>query len=96
MPEAKASESGALQRQARWLEDYAPRIRLRERGRVASIGDGIAWISGLPSAAMDDVLNFSDGSQGMVLDLTDDHIGAVLLHATDELTAGTSVHLAGY
>jgi F-type H+-transporting ATPase subunit alpha len=45
---------------------------------------------------MDDVLYFQDGSQGMVFDLTTDRIGAVLLHETDELTAGAPVRLAGH
>jgi F-type H+-transporting ATPase subunit alpha len=96
LPGADLSDQSALARQARWLEDYAPRVRIRERGQVAAIGDGIAWITGLPSARMDDVLQFDDGSRGMVLDLNEERIGAVLLHASDGLTAGTRVRRAGY
>ena len=86
---------GLLERQAAWLKSYRPGLRLIERGRVISVGDGIVWISGLPSAAMDDILNFEDGSQAMVFDLTEDSIGAVLLHETDSLTSGTTVHRSG-
>lgn len=86
---------GPLARQASWLQDYRPRMRIRERGRVISIGDGIAWITGLPSASLDDVLHFQGGSRGMVFDLTGERIGAVLLQATDELTAGAAVYLSG-
>jgi F-type H+-transporting ATPase subunit alpha len=68
---------------------------MRERGRLLSVGDGIAHITGLPSAAMDDVLYFEDGSRGVVFDLDEQRIGAVLLQVTDSLTAGTWVHRSG-
>ncbi|SHE57898.1 F-type H+-transporting ATPase subunit alpha [Microbulbifer donghaiensis] len=83
-----------LCRRAQWLSEYRPRLRIRERGRVISVGDGIAWVAGLPTAAMDDVLNFDDGSRGLVFDLTDALVGAVLLAETENLTAGTAVRLA--
>ncbi len=84
-----------LERQAQWLNDYQPGLRISERGSVVSVGDGIVWITGLPSAAMDDVLVLSDGSRAMVFDLTRELIGAILLHQTDKLTAGTSVQRSG-
>ncbi|MEJ2107667.1 MAG: F0F1 ATP synthase subunit alpha [Acidiferrobacteraceae bacterium] len=90
-----ARPSGALARQAEWLARYEPGLRVAERGKVVSVGDGIAWISGLPSAAMDDILSFEDGSRATVFNLTGDLIGAVLLHQTDALTAGTVAHLGG-
>ena len=92
MPDNIASAS--LQQRGRWLQSYRPQLRIGEQGRVVAVGDGIAWIGGLPSAAMDDVLIFEDGSHGMVFDLAETAIGAVLLHTTEQLTAGTVVHLA--
>lgn len=80
-----------LARQADWLERYQPRLSVHEQGRVVSVGDGIVWISGLPSAAMDDILTFADGSRAMVFDLRETLIGAVLLQDTDVLHAGTIV-----
>jgi F-type H+-transporting ATPase subunit alpha len=85
---------GPLARQARWVDRYALRLDIREQGRVVSVGDGIAWIDGLPSAAIDDVLDFDDGSLGLVFDLTIERVGAVLLRATSALTAGTRVQVA--
>ncbi|HCU54121.1 MAG TPA: F0F1 ATP synthase subunit alpha [Gammaproteobacteria bacterium] len=85
---------GPLARQARWVGRYALRLDIREQGRVVSVGDGIAWIDGLPSAAIDDVLDFDDGSLGLVFDLTIERVGAVLLGATSALTAGTRVQVA--
>ena len=77
--------------QRRWLETYRPSLRLAERGIVVSVGDGIAWIQGLPSAAMDEVLNFADGSIGQVFHLGERLLGAVLLSASEGMTAGTVV-----
>ena len=92
MPTDGADVSGSLlARQADWLDSYQPGLRSYERGKVVSVGDGIAWISGLPSAAMDDILIFDDGSQAMVFDLTEELLGAILLRDTDALTAGTTV-----
>ncbi|MDX2507241.1 MAG: F0F1 ATP synthase subunit alpha [Gammaproteobacteria bacterium] len=85
-----------LDQQADWLSNYQFGLRISEHGNVVSIGDGIAWISGLPSATMDEVLNFEDGSQGMVFDLTPELIGVVLLHETDTLTSGMSVRVTGH
>jgi len=66
-------------------------MRMRERGRIVSVGDGVAWISGLPSAAIDELVVCDDGSKARVFDLSDDLIGVLLLHATDKLAAGTEV-----
>lgn len=90
-----STENRPLQQQAKWLETYQPGLRIHEQGAVVSVGDGIAWIAGLPSAAMDDVLIFADGSRGMVFDLNEDMIGAVLLSETDALTSGTTVQRSG-
>ncbi|OEU71703.1 MAG: F0F1 ATP synthase subunit alpha [Desulfuromonadales bacterium C00003093] len=96
MPQDNIEFTGPLARQAAWLENYRPELRIAERGNVLSVGDGIAWISGLPSAAMDDILDLEDGSRAMVFDLTEDRIGAVLLHETGALTAGTPAHLTDH
>lgn len=95
MPSDNTEAPGPLAQQAAWLKDYQPGLRIAERGSILSVGDGITWISGLPSAAMDDILDFEDGSRAMVFDLTEDRIGAVLLHETSALTAGTAAHLTG-
>ena len=84
-----------IDQQADWLKAYRPAIRIKEQGKVVSIGDGIAWITGLPMAAIDDILSFDDGSRAMVFDLTENQVGAVLLHQTEHLTAGASACLTG-
>ncbi len=89
-----SSKPGLLAKQVDWLSAYQPKLRVTEQGTVVSIGDGISWIKGLPSAAIEDVLVFADGSRGMVFDLNRDRIGAILLYQTDALTSGTTVHLS--
>jgi F-type H+-transporting ATPase subunit alpha len=83
-----------LDKQANWLANYQPKLRVTEQGTVVSIGDGISWIKGLPSAAIEDILIFADGSRGMVFDLNRDRIGAILLYETDKLTSGMTVFLS--
>jgi len=85
-----------LEQRSDWLQHHRLGLRITERGSVISVGDGIVWISGLPSAAMDDVLFLEDGSQAMVFDLTEDRVGAILLSESDALTAGIGAHLADH
>jgi F-type H+-transporting ATPase subunit alpha len=85
---------GLLDRQAAWVDNYRLDLRVSEQGVVVSVGDGIAWISGLPSAAMDEVLVLDDGSQAMVFDLNQGLLGAILLRDTAKLTSGTLVRRA--
>ena len=84
----------ALEKQTKWLSGYQPELRITEQGTVVSVGDGITWIKDLPSAAIEDILIFADGSRGMVFDLNRDLIGAILLYETEALTAGTTVRHA--
>ncbi len=72
-------------------QDYRFRVRLSERGCVAGIGDGIVWIRGLPSARMDELIGFDDGSTGLVFQLGKEMLGAILLSQRHGVTAGMSV-----
>jgi len=81
-----------LERTADWLENYRPAVRVRERGVLLSVGDGVAWIEGLPSASMGELLEFADGSVAMVFDLCQDRVGAIVLRQTPALVAGIDVH----
>jgi len=85
--------SGPIGRVADWLGRYRFGLRLSERGTLISVGDGIAWVAGLPSTAIDDVIVFDDGSRALVFDLSPGLIGGVLLKETGGLTAGTPASL---
>lgn len=84
-----------LAAQAQWLKSYRFGLRLSEQGTVVSVGDGIAWISGLPSARMDEIVQMEDGSNALVFHLARNRMGAILLRQTERLTAGTSAFLTG-
>lgn len=84
-----------LARRDAWLADYRPMPRRGEQGAVVSVGDGIAWVRGLPSAAIDDLLQFADGSRAQVFHLRPELLGAVLLEQTPQLAAGTRASHAG-
>ncbi|WP_319558229.1 F0F1 ATP synthase subunit alpha [Thiomicrorhabdus sp.] len=83
-----------LERIDNWLADYRFDLKLTERGYVVSIGDGIVWVSGLPTARMDEIILFEDGSHGFVFELTKELIGVILLHETRLITAGHNAYLS--
>lgn len=90
-----APSASLLARQRDWLRRYRFVPRIVERGKVLSVGDGIVWIEGLPSASIDEVLLLEDGSRAMVFHLTEKLVGAILLEQTRELTAGTIARHSG-
>jgi len=96
MNNTTSKSSSRLEQLDRWVNQYQPALRVAEQGNLISVGDGIAWVNGLPSAAMDDILTFADGSRAMVFDITEQFIGAVLLHDTAVLTAGITVQRTGH
>jgi F-type H+-transporting ATPase subunit alpha len=90
-----AAEAGLLDRLARRVEDYRFTLRLGEKGRVASVGDGIAWVYGLPSAAAEEILHFEDGSRGMVFELQAERLGVILLDPEANVASGSLVSHTG-
>src|SRR6056297_2873187 len=73
------------------LEGYEPSVEARTVGRVAEVGDGIARVSGLPDAAVNELLEFEDGSVGLALNLDETSIGAVVLGDVDNIEEGQTV-----
>jgi len=92
---AATQRNSPLKKQSDWLNNYRYQLRISEQGTVISVGDGIAWISGLPSACMDEMVHLEDGSRALVFHLGHDRVGAILLEQTAKLTAGTPVFLTG-
>src|SRR6187402_2822488 len=77
------------------LEGFTPSLEARTVGRVAEIGDGIARVSGLPDAAVNELLEFEDGTVGLALNLDEGSIGAVVLGDVDEIEEGQTVKSTG-
>ncbi|WP_206456177.1 F0F1 ATP synthase subunit alpha [Aurantimonas marina] len=89
-----ATERGpeAWRRRARQRLDAAMlRPEARQIGRVEEVGDGIALISGLPDARLDELLAFKDGRFGFAQTLDEDRIGCVLLDDVAGVQAGDTV-----
>jgi F-type H+-transporting ATPase subunit alpha len=63
----------------RHVDDYTPAVGTEQVGRVVEVGDGIARITGLPGAAVNEILEFEDGTEGLALNLDEETIGAVIL-----------------
>ena len=59
------------------------------------MGDGIARVSGLPGAAVNELLEFEDGTLGLALNLDEDTIGAVVLGEVDNLEEEQTVKATG-
>ncbi len=92
---AEAATASALERNAAQVRGYRFALRVAERGRVLSVGDGVVWIDGLPSAAMDELLRTEDGSTALVFHLARERIGAILLEEAPGLRAGAAAMLTG-
>ena len=77
------------------IERYQSVARIEHIGRIERIGDGIATLSGLPDARLDELLRFADGTLGYAVDLRPGEIGCVLLGTAERLSAGDRVQATG-
>jgi F-type H+-transporting ATPase subunit alpha len=77
------------------LEGYAPSVEQTQVGRVLEVGDGIARISGLPDAAVNEMLEFEGGKIGLALNLDEESIGAVVLGEVNDIEEGQTVRSTG-
>jgi len=77
------------------LEGFEPSLEASQVGHIIEVGDGIARVSGLPNAAVNEMLEFENGSIGLALNLDEDSIGAVVLGEVDEIQEGQTVRSTG-
>jgi F-type H+/Na+-transporting ATPase subunit alpha len=77
------------------LEGIQTGVELEEVGTVLQVGDGIARIYGLLNAESNELIEFENGMEGIVLNLEEDNIGAVLLGPTEEINEGDIVKRTG-
>jgi F-type H+-transporting ATPase subunit alpha len=64
-------------------------------GRILEVGDGIARVSGLPNASVNEILEFESGTVGLALNLDEDSIGAVVLGDVESIEEGQTVKATG-
>jgi F-type H+-transporting ATPase subunit alpha len=77
------------------IKDYDKKIEVSETGVVLSVGDGIARLYGLEKAMAGELLEFSHGVMGMVLNLEEDNVGAALLGEDHYVKEGDIVKRTG-
>jgi len=77
------------------LEAIDISAKYEEIGRVLQVSDGVARIYGLVNAEAGELLEFEEGVKGVVMNLEEDNVGAVLLGATDLVKEGMVVKRTG-
>ena len=70
------------------IKRYAAQLEVADVGTVIQVADGIARIHGLDNAMQGELLEFPGEVYGMVLNLEEDNVGAVLLGNPEEYQRG--------
>jgi F-type H+-transporting ATPase subunit alpha len=73
------------------IKNYGKNIVAKEIGKVLTIGDGIALISGLENVQLGELVIFPGDIYGMILNLEEDAVGAVLLGSSTSIKEGDIV-----
>jgi F-type H+-transporting ATPase subunit alpha len=95
MAELTINASEITEALRRNVADFTAGVSREQVGRIISVGDGIARVSGLPEAAVNELLEFENGVLGLALNLDEESIGAVVLGGVDELEEGQIVRATG-
>ena len=77
------------------LKEIDTNLRFEEIGKVLQVSDGVARMYGLTNAEAGELLEFESGVMGVVMNLEQDNVGAVLLGPTDEVKEGMTVRRTG-
>ncbi len=77
------------------IENYSAEISIDEVGTVISVGDGVARIYGLSKAMAGELLEFPNNVFGLVLNLEEEHVGAVLLGGEEIVKEQDTVRRTG-
>ena len=89
MSDIKPAEvSSILKKQ---IEGFKTEVELEEVGTVLQVGDGIARIYGLSNVQSNEMIEFENGMMGIVLNLEEDNVGAVLLGSSESIKEGDTV-----
>ena len=88
MAEINPAEVSSILREQ--LAGSASAVQLEEVGTVLQVGDGIARIYGLTSVQSGELIEFENGVRGIVLNLEEDNVGAVLLEPSGDLKEGST------
>ena len=77
------------------IKKFGDQAEVSEVGQVLSVGDGIARIYGLDNVQAGEMVEFSDGSKGMALNLESDNVGVVIFGDDRAIKEGDNVKRTG-
>lgn len=77
------------------IKSYSSKLDFAEAGTVIRVGDGIARVHGLQNAMSGELLEFSNSTYGMALNLDEDSIGVVVMGSDQGIKEGDPVKLTG-
>jgi F-type H+-transporting ATPase subunit alpha len=77
------------------IANFGTEAEVSETGQVLSVGDGIARIHGLDNVQAGEMVEFSNGVQGMALNLEADNVGVVIFGSDSEIKEGDVVKRTG-
>lgn len=89
MADIKPSEVTAILKSQ--LAGTGAGMEMEEVGTVLQVGDGIARIYGLANVQANELISFESGMEGIVLNLEEDNVGAVLFGPSEEIREGDTV-----
>lgn len=73
------------------LKDFEDSAKFDEVGTVLTVGDGVARVYGLRNAEASELLEFENGTMGIVMNLEEDNVGCILLGSTEGIKEGQTV-----
>lgn len=74
------------------LTNWTPKAVSTEVGRVLTVGDGLATVSGLRGVTYGEILLFEGGVRGMALDLRETEVACILFDSEEEIYEGSAVY----
>jgi F-type H+-transporting ATPase subunit alpha len=80
---------------SREIENYHAGVELVDVGQVLSVGDGISRVYGLAGAMAGELVEFGDGTRGLVFNLEEDNVGVVVMGHTEAIKEGDTVKRTG-
>jgi F-type H+-transporting ATPase subunit alpha len=91
--ELKAEEISQIIKEQ--ITDYDKKVELSETGTVLSVGDGIARVYGLEKVMTMELVEFADGTLGLVLNLEEDNVGVAIMGEDIHIKEGDIVKRTG-
>jgi len=87
--EIRADEISRILREQ--IQDYGKKVTVAETGTILSIGDGIARVYGLAGAQAGELVEFANGTRGLVLNLEEDNVGIAVMGEYQHIREGDTV-----